>query len=490
MKRPLIVTVFLVLLLGRSTLAQDSSPAPKELSGSFSGLREEVRRADAIVRFEVRSIKFKRTPEDWKTTDPISPEMSAECVGNVRTVYKGVAARAGEEIKISIPLLGFNSYYRDSLTKVGRQFFDGSIPNVGDDRVFFLRVTENRFEAFNASRVFFDWVIDSDSLFRRYAELAWTEPGETAVALVKLLVKILLSDPARGDPYSVRSVILDDWQRYRRALVPNESTRKLVTLVVPDMVTTARYAAEGAPLPIVIALAPLLPEDARREVVGALLRLNASFDDPSPVPETVLKRRKSLRATLPIMVELVMHPTRDAAVEADPNAVIAAAREFAGDALLHSDPSWNDWVSQLAEKSREADKARAEQADIGSLTNSATDVVVAERSTEKIGNDYHLVLFKVLRWIKNSNEDHAAPPRGFVYVRITPESKRLLPRMKGGNGSPAQVMVFLNVVPEMAVKTWPFRGQQLSTIDPRRFEVASQDNGIISVAEGQGAGAP
>ncbi len=485
---PLVVLLVTLFVAPQTLFAQEQPSSVAQSTSAFSGLREEIRRADAIVRFQIRSVKFKRAPEDWKTSDPITPEMSAECVGVVRTVYKGVAARAGEEIKINIPLLQFTAYYRDALAKVGRQFFDGSVPNVGDDRIFFLRVTESRFEVFNSSHVFFDWVLDSDSLFRRYAELAWTEAGETAVALVKLLVKILLSDPARGDPYSVRSVILDDWQRYRRSLAPNESVQKLVSLVVPDMVTTARYAAEGAPLPIVIALAPLLPEDARREVVGALLRLNASLDDPNPAPEAVEKRRKSLRTTLPIMLELVMHPTRDAAVESDPSAALSAARDFAGDAVGQTDPSWNEWVAQLAEKSRHADKAREGQADIASLTAAATDIVVAERSTEKVGNDYHLVLFKVLRWIKSSAEDKAAPQRGFVYVRITPESKRLLPRIKASNGSPTQVMVFLSAVPEAVSKTWPFRGQQLSTIDPRRFEVANPDNGIISVAEGSAPG--
>lgn len=479
---PLIVQLFTLPWLG---LAQAHAAPPVAPTSAFAGFREEVRRADSIVRFEVRSVKFKRAPDDWKPIDPIPPEMLVECVGVVRTVYKGVATRVGEELKLTIPLLPFTSYYRDVLTKVGRQFFDGSIPSVGDDRVFFLKVTENRFEVFNSSKVFFDWVIDSDSLFRRYVELSWTDPSETAVALVKLLVKILLSDPARGDPYSVRAVILDDWQRYRRSLVPNGSTAKLVSLVVPDMVTTARYAAEGAPLPIVIALAPLLPDEARREVVGALLRLHSSLDDPSPVSEAVEKRRKTLRATVPVMLELVMHPTRDAAIETDPNAVIVAARTFAGEAVGHTDPSWNDWVAHLADKSREADKAREEQADIGSLTNSATDVILAERSTEKVGNEYHLVLFKVLRWIKSSSEDKSAPQSGFVYVRITPETKPLLPRIKAANGSPAQVMVFLTAVPESVSRTWSFRGQQLSTIDPRRFEVANRDNGIISVADGK-----
>jgi hypothetical protein len=432
------------------------------------------------VRFAVQSVRFKRAPADWKRTDPITPEIAAECVGVVRTVYKGSALRSGEEVKLSVPLQQFVEYYRDSLLKSGRLFFDGSIPDEGNDRIFFLKVSDNRFEVFNSTRVFFDWVIDSDSLFRRYAELSWSSPGDTAAALVKLLVRILLSDPARGDPYGVRAVILDDWQRYRRSLAPDSGLAKLVTLVVPDMVTTARYAGEGAPLPIVIALAPLLTDEARREVVGALLRLNTALDIPSS-DEAKERRRKTLSASLPVMLELVMHPARDAATGVDRETVLADAREFAGEAAQHTDPSWEEWVQQLGEKAREADKSREEQADITSMTIAASDVVLAERSSEKVGNEYHLVLFKVLRWIKSSTPSNSAPQSGFIYVRITPETKRLLPRIKSPQGGPAQVMVFLNAVPDSVVKTWPFRGQQLSTIDPRRFEISNHENGVVSV---------
>ena len=458
-----------------SSLTQASAP--------YGGLREEVRRADAIVRFDVRSVTLKRAPEGWKSTDPLTSEMTAECVGTVRTVYKGAAIKSGEEIKVTVPALALDTYYREALAKSGRQFFDGSIPTVGDDRIFFLKVSPSRFEVFNSTRVFFDWVIDSDSLLRRYTELSWSEAGETAAALVKLLVKILLSDPARGDPYGVRTVILDDWQRYRRALVPDAAMVRLVSLVVPDMVTTARYAAEGAPLPIVIALAPLLPEDARREIVGALLRLNAALDAPPSTDELKERRRRTLRATIPPMLEMVMYPTRDAATETEPGAVLAAARAFAADAVTHADPAWDDWIAQLAEKTRQADKSRAEQADVPSMTIAASDVIVAERSSEKVGTEYHLVLFKVHRWIKRSASDKTLPGAGFVYVRITPETKRLLPRIKTPEGRPAQVMVFLNAVPEEMSRRWPFRGQQLSTIDPRRFEISNPDNGIVSVNE-------
>jgi hypothetical protein len=481
------ICVLVVLITGLSLGERCVTAQPPAAdSATYRGLREEVRRADAIVRLEVQSVKLKNAPDDWTPSSPPTPEMVAECVGVVRASYKGVIAKAGEEVKLHVPLLALANYYSGPLMKAGRQFFDGDAPKIGDDRIFFIGVKGSKFEVFNSSRVFYDWSIDSDSLFRRYAELSWTDSGSTAVSLVKLLVRILIGDPARGDPYGVRSVILDDWQRYRRSLVPGEDTARLVRLVIPDMVTTARYAAEGAPLPIVIALAPLLSEADRREVVGALLRLQRSLTDPAPVDEAVAKRRRNLQATLPIMLDLVMHPDRDAATVTDEAAVIAAATTFAGDAVEHTDPGWDEWVAALAEKARQADKTRAGQADVASLTASASDVILGERSSEKVGNDYHLVLFKVHRWVKNSTGDSAGQ---FAYVRLTPESKRLVTRLRDPSGAPIAVTVFLNSVPEAIQKTWAFRGQQLSTIDRRRFEIADPENGIIAahsqIAAGQ-----
>lgn len=469
---------------GRATA--QVSPSETGAEPTFRGLREEVRRAHAILRVQITSVKLKNAPVDWLPTNPPTPDMVAECIGIVRAAYKGVAAKVGEEIKLQVPLLQLASYYAGPLTKAGRQFFDGDAPKVGDDRIFFVEITGSRFQVFNSSRVFFDWTIDSDSLFRRYTELSWTDSGSTAVSLVKLLVRILIGDPARGDPYGVRSVILDDWQRYRRFLAPGEDTTRLVRLVIPDMVTTARYAAEGAPLPIVIALAPLLGEADRREIVGALLRLRRSFSDPAPVDEAVARRRRNLEATLPVMLELVMHPTRDAATSVAPDAVFAEATAFASEAVDHSDPAWHEWVAALADKARQADRAREGQADITTLTANASDVILGERSSEKVGNDYHLVLFRVHRWVKNSG---GAAAGQFAYVRLTPESKRLVTRLRDPSGAPIPVMVFLNSVPEAVQKTWAFRGQQLSTIDQRRFEIADPENGIIA-ANSQAAGTP
>jgi len=472
--------VFIHALLFGVSNAPAQTPSDDGSAAIFRALREEVRRADAIVRVEVKSVKLKNAPDDWLPSTPPTPEMVAECIGVVRASYKGVIAKAGEEIKLHVPLLALSTYYAGPLTKAGRQFFDGDAPKIGDDRIFFVGVKGNKFEVFNSSRVFYDWSIDSDSLYRRYAELSWTDSGSTAVSLVKLLVRILIGDPARGDPYGVRSVILDDWQRYRRSLAPGEDTARLVRLVIPDMVTTARYAAEGAPIPIVIALAPLLSETDRREVVGALLRLRRSLTDPTPVDEAVAKRRRNLQATLPIMLELVMHPDRDAATVTDEAAVIATATSFAGEAIDHTDPGWSEWVTALAEKARQADKTREGQADIATLTANASDVILGVRSSEKVGNDYHLVLFKVHRWVKNSA---GATAGQFAYVRLTPEAKRLLTRLRDPSGAPIPVMVFLNSVPEAIQKTWAFRGQQLSTIDSRRFEIADPENGVIAASE-------
>jgi hypothetical protein len=72
---------------------------------------------------------------------------------------------------------------------------------------------------------------------------------------------------------------------------------------------------------------------------------------------------------------------------------------------------------------------------------------------------------------------------------LTPESKRLVTRLRDPSGAPIAVTVFLNSVPEAIQKTWAFRGQQLSTIDRRRFEIADPENGIIAahsqIAAGQ-----